>query len=56
MSKNVLITGATGFAGSHLMDYILENTDYKVFVLKRMNSSLKNIQHALDKITLIEFT
>ncbi len=54
MTKNVLITGITGFAGSHLMDHILQNTDYKVFGLKRMNSSLKNVQHALDKIHLID--
>lgn len=52
--KKVLITGITGFAGSHLMDYILENTDYKVFGIKRMNSNLRNINHALDKITLFD--
>lgn len=52
--KKVLITGITGFAGSHLMDYILENTDYEVFGIKRMNSNLRNIHHALDKITLID--
>ncbi len=54
MTKNVLITGITGFAGSHLMDYLLQNTDYKIFGLKRMNSNLKNIKHALDKIELID--
>ena len=52
--KKVLITGITGFAGSHLMDYILENTNYHVFGLKRMNSNLRNIYHALDKITLYD--
>lgn len=52
--KKVLITGITGFAGSHLMDYILDNTDYKVFGIKRMNSNLRNINHALDKITLLD--
>lgn len=36
------------------MDHILQNTDYKVFGLKRMNSSLKNVQHALNKIHLID--
>jgi len=54
MSKNVLITGITGFVGSHLMDYILKNTDYTVYGLKRVNSSLKNIKHALDGIHLID--
>lgn len=49
-----MITGITGFAGSHLMDYLLENTDYKVYGMKRMNSSLRNIHHALDKIALLD--
>lgn len=51
--KNVLITGITGFVGSHLADYLLEHTNYKIFGLKRMNSSLRNINHIKDKITLI---
>lgn len=54
MSKKVLITGITGFAGSHLMDYLLEHTDYEVYGIKRVNSSLRNIHHALDKITLLD--
>lgn len=51
--KKILITGITGFVGSHLADYLLTNTNYKIFGLKRVNSSLKNIHHILDKITLI---
>lgn len=54
MSKKVLITGITGFAGSHLMDYLLENTDCEVYGIKRVNSSLRNIHHALDRITLLD--
>lgn len=54
MSKKVLITGITGFAGSHLMDYLLENTDYEVFGIKRMNSNFRNINHALSKIKLFD--
>ncbi len=52
--KKVLITGITGFAGSHLMDYILENTDYQVYGLKRMNANLRNVNHAMDRITLLD--
>lgn len=52
--KNVLITGITGFAGSHLMDYLLANTDYKVYGLKRLNSSLRNVHHALKQIELYD--
>ena len=51
--KNVLITGITGFVGSHLADYLLANTKYKIFGLKRVNSSLRNISHILDRVTLI---
>lgn len=51
--KKVLITGITGFVGSHLADYLLANTNYKVFGLKRVNSQLRNINHIQDKITLI---
>lgn len=51
--KNVLITGITGFVGSHLADYLLANTKYKIYGLKRVNSSFRNINHILDKITLI---
>lgn len=51
--KKVLITGITGFVGSHLADYLLKNTKYKVFGLKRVNSQLRNISHILEKVTLI---
>lgn len=51
--KKVLITGITGFVGSHLADYLIENTKYKIFGLKRVNSQLRNISHLLDKVTLI---
>lgn len=52
--KRALITGITGFAGSHLADYLLNNTNYEIFGLKRVNSKLDNIRHILDKITLID--
>lgn len=52
--KKVLITGITGFAGSHLMDYILENTNYQVYGLKRMNANLRNVNHAMNRITLLD--
>ncbi|MFH0977834.1 MAG: GDP-mannose 4,6-dehydratase [Candidatus Woesearchaeota archaeon] len=52
--KRVLITGITGFVGSHLADFLLANTDYRIFGLKRTNSTLRNIHHILDKITLID--
>ncbi len=51
--KRVLITGITGFVGSHLADYLLNKTNYKVFGLKRVNSSLRNISQILPKVTLV---
>ena len=28
---NALITGITGMVGSHLADYLIENTDWKIY-------------------------
>jgi len=51
----VLITGITGFAGSHLADYILQNhPEVKVYGLIRWRSRLENILHIKDKINLLE--
>jgi GDP-4-dehydro-6-deoxy-D-mannose reductase len=51
----VLITGITGFAGSHLADYLLANhPDVKVFGLVRWRSRMENILHIQDKIELHE--
>jgi len=52
---NILITGITGFVGSHLADYILSlNKGHKVFGLTRWRSSKDNIKHILDKIDLLD--
>lgn len=49
----VLITGITGFVGSHLADYILaEFPDVQILGLVRWRSSKENIQHILDRIKL----
>tara|TARA_A100001515_G_scaffold142404_1_gene141143 strand:+ start:395 stop:1402 length:1008 start_codon:yes stop_codon:yes gene_type:complete len=47
---NVLITGITGMVGSHLADYILENTDWKIYGFCRWNDSLENVSHLADEI------
>ncbi|HEV7666909.1 MAG TPA: GDP-mannose 4,6-dehydratase [Thermoanaerobaculia bacterium] len=50
-----LITGITGFAGSHLADYLLaEHPDVEVFGLNRWRSKMDNIEHLEGKVTLIE--
>jgi GDP-4-dehydro-6-deoxy-D-mannose reductase len=51
----ILITGITGFAGSHLADYILaHHPQVEVFGTIRWRSRRENIRHIEDKITLIE--
>lgn len=50
-----LITGITGFAGSHLAEYLLENhPDVEVFGTRRWRSPLEHITGILDKIELID--
>lgn len=51
----VLITGITGFAGSHLADYILKShPEVEVFGLRHWRSRLENIKHIEHSIKLIE--
>lgn len=51
----ILITGITGFAGSHLADYVLaQHPDVEVFGIVRWRSRMENIQHILDRIHLLE--
>lgn len=51
----VLITGITGFAGSHLADYILKHyPDVEIFGTRHWRSRLDNVEHFIDRVTLIE--
>ena len=56
MAEHILITGITGFVGSHLADYVLSlGNDCKVYGTKRWHlSRLDNIRHALGDITLVD--
>ena len=46
---NILITGGTGFVGSHMIDYILNNkTDVKIYATKRWMEDTKNVDHIID--------
>ena len=49
----VLITGITGFVGSHLAEFALDK-GVEVFGTYRWRSRLDNIQHLLTKIRLID--
>lgn len=51
--NKVLITGITGFVGSHLADYILQNfPKVQILGLARWRSSVENIEHIHDKVGL----
>ena len=50
----VLITGVTGFAGSHLVEFILANKKAEVFGIYRWRSRMENILHLSGKIDLLE--
>lgn len=39
MTKRVLVTGGAGFVAHHVIEYILENTDWKVVSLDRLDFS-----------------
>ena len=43
---NILITGGTGFVGSHMIDYILTNVpDSIIYASRRWRSRVENIEH-----------
>ena len=48
--KNALITGISGMVGSHLADYLLDNTEWDIHGLMRWIDDIKNISHLSDKI------
>ena len=49
--KKILITGITGFVGSHLADFLLVKKNIKVFGLRRYHLSKEdNILHIINKI------
>lgn len=51
----VLITGITGFAGSHLAEYLLTHEpQVEIFGTFRWRSRMENIQHLLDRIRLVD--
>ena len=50
MSKKILITGITGMVGSHLADFVMENTDWEIYGMCRWRSPLDNIEHLIDDI------
>jgi GDP-4-dehydro-6-deoxy-D-mannose reductase len=54
VSERVLITGFTGFAGSHLVDYLLTLEDIEVFGMRRWRSRTEHIDHLTDHVRVVE--
>ena len=49
---NILVTGGTGFVGSHMIDYILKyaiRLDQKIYCTKRWMEDTKNLDHVRRK-------
>ena len=54
MNKSVLVTGAAGFIGSHLVDELINNGN-KVIALDNFSTGHRqNLKHVIDKINLVE--
>jgi GDPmannose 4,6-dehydratase len=45
-----LITGLTGFVGSHLAEYLVEHTDWDVYGMTRWRSPLDNLETLIPRI------
>jgi GDPmannose 4,6-dehydratase len=50
VAQRAFITGITGMVGSHLVDHLLQHTDWEIYGLCRWRSPLDNISHLLDRI------
>ncbi len=48
--KKALITGITGMVGSHLADFLLKKTNWKIYGACRWRSPLDNISHLSSEI------
>ncbi len=50
MPIKALITGITGMVGSHLADFLLENTNWDIYGVCRWRSPLDNVSHLLNRV------
>ena len=49
MADRAMITGITGMVGSHLADFLFENTNWDLYGMCRWRSPLDNVEHLLDR-------
>lgn len=56
INMNVLITGGTGFVGSHMIDYLLSIPAAHIFAIRRWRSIEDNIKHLIGnpRVTFLE--
>lgn len=52
--KKVLITGITGFAGSHLADYLVSQKQYRVFGTYLLDQSIDNLSEVGNKVEIFK--
>jgi GDP-4-dehydro-6-deoxy-D-mannose reductase len=52
--RRVLVTGVTGFVGSHLVDHLLTRGDVEIYGIRRWRSPIENIVHFEDRISILE--
>jgi GDP-mannose 4,6-dehydratase len=51
---NILITGGTGFVGSHMIDFLLKTVpDVKIFASRRWRSRIDNIMHLFGDFRVV---
>lgn len=50
----VLITGVTGFVGSHLAEFCLARSGIQVFGIERWRSKTDNIEHVKDRVVMYD--
>lgn len=55
MKQTCVITGATGYIGSHLARYLLDR-EWEIYIILRENSNYKNIEKIIDKINVFIYT
>lgn len=53
-NKKILVTGANGFVGSHMLDYLLSKKNNDIYGLIKINAQKRNIKHLINKIKFIE--
>ena len=45
-----LITGVTGMVGSHLVDFLLKETEWDIYGVCRWRSPMDNVEHLLTRV------